>query len=41
MGSMAMQRSRFMLAIAPTTDKLSSAHGGKLLQRLQIVVLQS
>jgi hypothetical protein len=38
---MAMQRSRFMLAIALRADKLSTAHGGKLLQSLQIVVLRS
>jgi hypothetical protein len=38
---MARQQSGFMLAIAPEGGKLSSDHGGKLLQTLQIVVLQS
>ena len=37
--SMAIQQSGFMLAIAPEGGKLSSAHGGKLLRSLQIVVL--
>ena len=39
--SMARQQSGFMLATAPEGGKLSSAHGGKLLQSLQIVVLRS
>jgi hypothetical protein len=41
MGSMGMRRSRFMLAIALGGGKLSSGHGGELLQSLQIVVLRS